>query len=124
MLTRRCVALTLIGAGLVGTGLVFLVDTPPLTAACIGLSAGAIAGLMPTIVGDGKFPGTLSAPRARRAVLVANLLILSSGLLGATALDLDPGTTLSVTLLVLATGYAAFWLGATTTILDADPPTR
>ena len=124
MFTRRFVALTLIVAGLVGSGLVFLVDTPPLTAACIALSLGAIAGLTPAVVRDGRFPGTLSSSRARRGMLVAHLIILSGGMLGVTALDLDRGTDLSLKLLVLATGYAGFWCGAATTILEADDPAR
>jgi|ABEF01.1.fsa_nt_gi hypothetical protein len=43
---------------------------------------------------------------------------------GVTAFDLDRGVDLSVTLLVLATGYAGCWLGAATTAFAMDDPAR
>lgn len=124
MCTGRFAVLTVVVAGLVGSGLVFLVGWPPLTAACIGLGYGAIAGLMPAVVRDGRFPGTLSSPRARRAMLVANLIILVCAMGGVAALDLDRGIDLSLKLLVLATGYAGFLLGSATTILDINDSAR
>ncbi|MCH7747772.1 MAG: hypothetical protein IH939_06710 [Acidobacteria bacterium] len=75
MFTGQFAVLTVIVAGLVGSGLVVPVGTPPLAAACIGLSFGAIAGLMPAVVRDGRFPGTLSSRRARPAMLVATLIV-------------------------------------------------
>ncbi len=74
MFTGQFAVLTGIVAGLVGSGLVVPVGTPPL-AACIGLSFGAIAGLMPAVVRDGRCPGTLSSRRARPAMLVATLIV-------------------------------------------------
>ena len=124
MLTGQFAALTLLVAGATGAALIALMGTPLLTAICIGLGFGAMAGVTPAALRDGRFPGSLSSGRARRAIAVANLIILASGMVGVTALDLDRGTDVTPKLLVLATGYAAFLLGTATVIEDVDDPAR
>ena len=55
----------------------------------------------------------------RRATIVASLVILGSALVVPAALRLDGPTRLSLSLLVLFTGYAAFMLGSAAVIEDS-----
>jgi hypothetical protein len=66
---------------------------------------------------DGRFPG---AHTGKRATAVANVIILGSALVAPTALGLDRATQLSLSLLVLLTGYAAFMLGSAAVAADRE----
>jgi hypothetical protein len=61
-------------------------------------------------------------------MVVANVVILGSALAVPSAIGLDRTTRLSLSLLVLLTGYAALMLGSAAVIEDidagTDPPVR
>ncbi|HJN43572.1 MAG: hypothetical protein CL477_12640 [Acidobacteria bacterium] len=124
MINRRFAVLTMVVAAPVGGALTLLVGTTPITAICTGLAFGTMAGVIPAALRDGRFPGSLSSGGARRVIVVANLIILGAGMPGVAGLNLDRGTDFSLMLLVLATGYAAFLLGAATVIEEVDDPAR
>jgi len=109
MFTRRFALVALATAAVVYVGLVVLLGAAPVTALFTGLAAGALAGVMPSAIRDGRFPG---GHTGRGATVVASVVILGSALVVPAALGLDRTTQLSLSLLVLLTGYAAFMLGS------------
>lgn len=117
MFTSRFALVVFATAALVSIGLVGLLDAAPVTALFAGLGAGVLAAVMPAAVSDGRFPGGRTG---RRATVVASLVILGSALVAPAALSVDGPTRLSVSLLVLLTGYAAFMLGSAAVIEDSD----
>jgi hypothetical protein len=62
------------------------------------------------------------AGRARLAMGVASVLILGAVFPGVSALSLEGSTDPSTRLLILVTGYAAYYLGSATVIWDLDKP--
>jgi hypothetical protein len=115
MFTRRFTLLALATAAVVYGALVLLLGAAPVTALFTGLAAGALAGVVPSAIRDGRFPGSYAG---RGATAVASVVILGSALVVPTALGLDRTTQLSLSLLVLVTGYAAFMLGSAAVIED------
>ncbi len=114
MFTRRFALLALVTTAIVSGALIFLLDAAPVAALFTGLAAGVLAGVMPAASRDGRFPGAHGG--RRRATVVANVVILGSALVVPAALGLDRTTQLSLSLLVLLTGYAAFMLGSAAVI--------
>ena len=122
MFSWRFVVLAAVPTGLVSIGLVALVGTPLLTAVSTGLGVGALAVVLSSALRDGRFPGAMVAGRARLAMGVTSFLVLAAVFPGVSALNLEGSTDLSAKLLILVTGYAAYFLGSATVIWDLDKP--
>ncbi|MDA1095037.1 MAG: hypothetical protein O3A25_17470 [Acidobacteria bacterium] len=120
MFSRQVAVLALVTAALVSAGLMVLLDAPLPTALVTGVAAGALSGMLRAAVRDGRFPGAHSG---RRATYVANLIVVGSALFGPTALGLDRAGQASLSILILATGYAAFFLGSAA-VIENDEPVR
>ena len=123
MFTWRSITVGVTVASVAAATLVLLLATPVATAVFTGLGVGAVTAVMAAALRDGRFLGTLAASNARRTMVMANLIILGSALIGVTGLNVERELALSLKLLVLATGMAGFCLGSATAILDADEST-
>ena len=117
MFTARFALLTLVTAAVVSVALVLLLDATPVTAIFSGLAAGAFAAMIPVAARDGRFPGTHSG---RRASAIASLLVLGSGLTVPATLGLTRGAQLSLSILILVVGSAAFLLGSAAVIEEIE----
>jgi hypothetical protein len=115
MFTTRFALLTLVTAAVVSVALVLLLDATPVIAVFSGLAAGALAAILPVAVGDGRFPGTHSGRRA-----VASFLVLGSALAVPPTLGLTRGAQLSLSILILVVGSAAFFLGSAAVIEEIE----
>ena len=115
MFTARFALLTLVTAAVVSVALVLLLDATPVTAIFAGRAAGAFAAMMPAAVRDGRFPGAHSGRRAS-----ASLLVLGSGLTVPATLGLTRGAQLSLSILILVVGSAAFLLGSAAVIEEIE----
>ena len=115
MFTTRFALLTLVTAAVVSVALVLLLDATPVIAVFSGLAAGALAVILPVAVGDGRFPGTHSGRR-----VVASFLVLGSALAVPPTLGLTRGAQLSLSILILVVGSAAFLLGSAAVIEEIE----
>jgi len=120
MPSKGSVILAIIIGGVLAVALVALFKAPISVATFIGLAASGYTATMPWALRDGRFPGPRSSVRARRVTGAASALILGSALVGVVGLDVERTTRLSLQLLVLAVGSAAFNLGAAAALLDSS----
>ena len=115
VLTPTSITAAIVTGAVAGIALPLALDAAWSTAALGGLAAGMLALLIPLQIRDGRF--TPNVEGLQPVWAVAFLMVFASAFVGVGALGLDSAVQLSLALLILALGAAAYAAGTTTEVL-------